>query len=380
MVFSCDRKTLLAAVKRTAKAAASSSKVEILTGILLSADAENYELFLAATDLNLSITCTVAAPVVRSGRAVVSAKLFAEMLSLLGGQTVEVQLLPQNQLGVSSGSTRYRIACLPADDFPVPQFSEPAGEVEISRIKSLAKQTVFAAAKTGSSVMQCIRLELTSDSLRAVGCDGNILSSVRRQSAGSGSAGLLIPASALSLLAGLTGDEETLLLSSDGKQAVFRSPEQGMTFAIRLGVGSYLDVDSVLSCVSKQYEAIVDATMFRDALDHVNALTEPGSSLVNLVFSLGLLSLSCESAAGSAKNEIPAQVTAIMPPEGFCYQSKKLLQGIQTMTGPIQLTVSDTGLLLVSGGEQSFFQAPSKKQAAKAAKKSRTKKKTAKAA
>ena len=326
MVFSCDRKTLLAAVKRTAKAAASSSKVEILTGILLSADAENYELFLAATDLNLSITCTVAAPVSRSGRAVVNAKLFVEMLSLLGGQTVEVQLLPQNQLEVS------------------------------------------------------IRLELTSDSLRAVGCDGNILSSVRRQNDGSGSAGLLIPASALSLLAGLTGDEETLLLSSDGKQAVFRSPEQGMTFAIRLGVGSYLDVDSVLSCVSKQYEAIVDATMFRDALDHVNALAEPGSSLVNLVFSLGLLSLSCESAAGSAKNEIPAQVTAIMPPEGFCYQGKKLLQGIQTMTGPIQLTVSDTGLLLVSGGEQSFFQAPSKKHAAKAAKKSRTKKKTAKAA
>lgn len=378
MVFSCDRKTMLTAVKRTAKAAASSSKLEILSGILLSADAENYELFLAATDLNLSIACTVAAPVVRSGRAVVSAKLFSEMLSLLGGQTVEVQLLPQNQLEVSSGSTRYQIACLPADDFPVPQFPQPAGEVEISGIRSLAKQTAFAAARSGSSVMQCVKLELTPDSLRAVGCDGSVLSSVRRENAGGSPAGLLIPASALSLLAGLAGDEETLLLSSDGKQAVFRSPEQAMTFAVRLGTGSYLDVDSVLSCVNRQYEAVVDAALFREALDGVNALAENSSTLVNLVFSLGLLSLSCESAAGSAKNEVPAQVTAVTPPEGFYYQGKKLFQGVRAMTGPIRLTVSDAGLLLVSGGEQSFFQTPSRKQAAKTAKKA--KKKTAKAA
>lgn len=380
MVFSCDRKTLLTAVKRTAKAAASSSTVEILTGILLSADAENYELFLAATDLNLSVTCTVAAPVIRSGKAVVSAKLFLEMLSLLGGQTVEVQLLPQNQLEVSSGSTRYQVACLPANDFPIPQLPELAGEVEIGKIKSLAKQTVFAAARSGASVMRCVKLELAPDSLRAVGCDGNILSSVRRENAGGGSAGLLIPASALSLLAGLAGDEEKLLLSSDGKQAVFRSPEQAMTFAVRLGAGSYLDVDSVLSCVSGQYEAVVDAVLFRKALDGVNALAESGSALVNLVFSLGLISLSCESEVGNAKNEVPAQVTAVMPPEGFYYQGRKLLQGIQPMTGPIRLTVSDAGLLLVSGGEQSFFQTPSKKGAAKPAKKPRTKKSAAKAA
>lgn len=380
MEFSCDRKTLLAAARRTAKAAASSSKVEALTGILLSADADAFELSLSATNLIHTIACTVAAPVLRSGRTVVGAKLFMEMLSLLEGQTVEVSLLPQNQLEVSSGTARYQVACLPAEDFPAPEFPEPAREMEIGGIRDLAKQTVFAAAKSGASVMQCVKLELAPDHLRAVGCDGSILSAVQRENPGSCSAQLLIPASDLSLLAGLAGDEEKLLLSGDGKQAVFRCPEQNMVFATRLGAGSYLDVDSVLSCVTRHYEAMVDAAAFRQALDSILTLTETGSPLVDLVFSLGLISLSCESQAGTAKNEVPAQVTAIMPPEGFCYQGRKLFQGVKTMTGPIRLTVSDTGLLLVTGGEQSFFQSPSKKMAAKAAKKARTKRKTAKAA
>lgn len=371
----------MSAAKRTAKAAASpSSKVETLTGILLSADAENFELSLTATDLSHTIACTVAAPVLRSGRAVVGAKLFVEMLSLLESQTVEVWLLPQNQLVISGGSAWYQVACLSAEDFPVLRFPELAGEMEIGGIRDLAKQTVFAAAKSGASVMQCVKLELAPDHLRAVGCDGSILSAVQRENPGSCSAQLLIPASDLSLLAGLAGDEEKLFLSGDGKQAVFRCPEQGMVFATRLGAGSYLDVDSVLSCVTRHYEAIVDAAAFRQALDSILTLTETGSPLIDLIFSLGLISLSCESTAGTAKNEIPAQVTAIMPPEGFCYQGKKLFQGVKTMTGPIRLTVSDTGLLLVTSGEQSFFQSPSKKMAAKAAKKTRTKKKTAKAA
>ena len=58
MEFSCDRKSLLAAARRTAKAAASTTTVDALAGILLTADAENYELTLSATDLNIAITCT----------------------------------------------------------------------------------------------------------------------------------------------------------------------------------------------------------------------------------------------------------------------------------------------------------------------------------
>ena len=221
MEFSCDRKSLLAAARRTAKAAASTTTVDALAGILLTADAENYELTLSATDLNIAITCTVTAPVVAGGSVVVGAKLFVEMLSLLKGQTVEIKLHPQHQLAVTSDTAGYLVACLPAEEFPSLNLPEQTETIELSGVKGLAKQTVFAAAKSGNLPMQCVKLELSGDSLRAIGCDGAVLSASRRELTGGKPVSLLIPAPSFSALAGSVGEEEKLLFSTDGKQAVF---------------------------------------------------------------------------------------------------------------------------------------------------------------
>ena len=349
MEFSCDRKSLLAAARRTAKAAASTTTVDALAGILLTADAENYELTLSATDLNIAITCTVTAPVVAGGSVVVGAKLFVEMLSLLKGQTVEIKLHPQHQLAVTSDTAGYLVACLPAEEFPSLNLPEQTETIELSGVKGLAKQTVFAAAKSGNLPMQCVKLKPAKKGQADDRCES-------------------------------VGEEEKLLFSTDGKQAVFYSPEQDMTFATRLGSGTYLDADTVLSGVAKQYEALVDASEFRSALDRTITLSGTGSAYINLVFSLGMISLTCETEHGTAKDSLPAQVITVMPPEGFCYQGRKLLQGIQTMNGPIRIIVSAEGLLLISGGEQSFFQSPGKKPVAKTAKKKMTKKSATKAA
>ena len=216
MEFSCDRKSLLAAARRTAKAAASTTTVDALAGILLTADAENYELTLSATDLNIAITCTVTAPVVAGGSVVVGAKLFVEMLSLLKGQTVEIKLHPQHQLAVTSDTAGYLVACLPAEEFPSLNLPEQTETIELSGVKGLAKQTVFAAAKSGNLPMQCVKLELSGDSLRAIGCDGAVLSASRRELTGGKPVSLLIPAPSFSALAGSVGEEDKLLFSTDG--------------------------------------------------------------------------------------------------------------------------------------------------------------------
>ena len=371
MQFSCNRKELLAAAKRTAKAASISTKVSVLTGMLIQADADNYERTLTATNMEIAISCTVPAPVASGGSIVINAMLFVEMLSLLDGQTVEVTAHPNEHISISSGATQYLVAGLPAESFPPLQIPEQAEAVPICRLKGVAKQTVFAAAKSGNLAMQCIKLETRQSSFRAIGCDGSILSSSRREISDGKDMQLLIPSSSLSVLAGLVEDEEELLLSADEKQAVVRSPEHNMVFTARLGNGSYLDADGVLAGIVKQYEAVVDAAEFRRALDGVCTL--PGSVLVNLTFSLGEISMSSETEVGTAKDAAAAQVFAVTPEEGFHYQGRKLLQGIQTMQGPIRLSLSDTGILLVTSAEQSFMQTPSRKLVVK------SKKKTAKA-
>ena len=378
MQFSCNRKELLDAAKRTAKAASASTKVNVLTGMLIQADAENYELTLTATNMEIAISCTVSAPVSDGGSVVISAELFVEMLSLLDGQIVEVTAYPNAHITVSGGSAQYLVAGLPAESFPPLQIPGQAGAVCVRGLKGVAKQTVFAAAKSGSPAMQCVKLEIRQSSLRAVGCDGSILSSSRREISDGKTMQMLIPSSSFAVLAGLVNDEEELLLSADEKQAVFRSPEHSMVFAARLGNGSYLDADGVLAGIVKQYEAVVDAAAFRRALDGVCTLSDSGSVLVNLSFSPGEISMSSETEMGTAKDGTAAQVFAATPAEGFHYQGRKLLQGVQTMQGPIRLALSGDGILLAASAEQSFMQTPTRKLAIKPKKKAVKAEKTTK--
>ena len=376
MQFSCDRRELLAAAKRTAKAAPSSSTITALTGVLLCADADSYELTLTATNLDICIRCTVAAPVTEGGCVVINAALLVNMLTLLEGQTVEMKTQSQSLLSVTGGSTCYLIPILPAGQFPAVSVPELNDDVTISKLRGLVKQTLFATAKSGNPAMQCIKLEVRQNSIRAIGCDGNILASARREIEGGNTMLLLLPSSSLTILAGLVGDEDILTLSASDKQAVFRSADQNMVFTTRLGTGSYLDADSILSGFVGRYEAIVDGAEFRRALEGSATLSHGGTSYVRMVFSLGEISLSCETELGSSRDAIPAQVLTAMPAEGFYYQGKRLLQGVQSMSGPIRLSVSDSGILQIATKEQTILQPANRKPVAKPDKKSRIPKKT----
>ena len=82
MQFSCNRKELLAAAKRTAKAASISTKVSVLTGMLIQADADNYELTLTATNMEIAISCTVPDVYKRQGQFRMVFDIFKHRLSL----------------------------------------------------------------------------------------------------------------------------------------------------------------------------------------------------------------------------------------------------------------------------------------------------------
>ena len=390
MQFSCDRKELLTAARRATKAAAPrTTPVPALSGILLQADASNFELTLTATNLEIAISSSVAAPVSESGGVVVDAGLLADMLSLLEGQTIEVQSQPGNQILLSGGNASYLVAGLSEKAFPILQIPDGSPAVQVSRLNGLARQTVFAAAKSDSTPLRCVKLEIRPDHLRAIGCDGNLLSFAKREVSGSQPMELLIPSSSFSVLTGLAGEDDQLLLTADDKQAVFRCPQKNWIFSTQLGMGSYLDVDAVLTGIDKRYEAITDAASLKQVLGEMTVLSNTDSAippLICLTFSSGEISVSAENEYGSARDAIAAQVSTPTPPGGFYYLGKKLLLGLRAMGGEIRLSLSGSGILLATCGEQTFLLTPncnpslSASKRAKVPKKSKGQTKKAKAA
>lgn len=357
MKLTFNRLEFLQAARKLCKLAPITNSVQALTGILLEADAENFEVTMSATNLEAGMSCTLSAAVLEGGGAVVNAVLFVDMLRLLGESTVTMEVLPNQQMNVTSGNASYSMMTLNAADYPKIKLPEPEHTAVMTDLHTLVKSTAFVVLKNGQNLpLKCVRLEMGGDTVRAIGTDGNRLMTCKKSMDSKNEPlTLLIPSDCFSLLASMVEDSDKLTLETSAKYAVFHNEQ--MTFTTRLGFGSYIDVDSVLSGIKGCYEALVDANALNAALDMLSAVSS-NSDPVQVVFSLGCLTFFCDSKGSTAHSQAVAQVPIPTPPEGFWYPLKSFYQGISTMHGTLKLTASINGFLMISNEEQTFLVSP----------------------
>lgn len=354
MKLTFNRLEFLQAARKLCKVAPETSPVSTLTGILLEADAQNFEVNMTSTNLEVSMSCSLSAAVIEGGSTVINAVLFTDMLRLLGEATVTMEVLPNLQMQVNSGSASYTIMTLNAADYPKIKLPEPVHTAVITNLHTLVKSTAFVVPKATQNLsLKCVKLEISGNNVRTAGTDGMRLMTCKKQLEDKNAPlTLLIPCDCFSLLAGMVEDSDKLTLESSTKYAVFTGEQ--MIFTTRLGVGSYIDVDSVLGCITGCYEALADAKELYTALD-VLAAVASASDQVRLIFTPGGLSLFCNGEDITSRSQAMAQVITPTPPEGFCYPLKHFHQGVAMMNGTLKLSVSENGLLLVSNDEQTFM-------------------------
>jgi DNA polymerase-3 subunit beta len=121
-----ERGALFKAIGHAASVVEKKSTIPILANVLLEAEGE--ELRLTATDLELQIQLPVPAQVREPGAVTVQAALLQSILrEVPDGAQVDLELDSENgRLNLVSGRARYKLARLPATDFPVMQPSEDA--------------------------------------------------------------------------------------------------------------------------------------------------------------------------------------------------------------------------------------------------------------
>src|SRR5437868_3443136 len=85
----------------------------ILSNVLLRA--ENNRLELTATDLDVTITCTVEATVKKAGSTTIPVKKFFGIVRELGTPEIEIEVDDRNACSIRSGSSFYKLNGLSAD-------------------------------------------------------------------------------------------------------------------------------------------------------------------------------------------------------------------------------------------------------------------------
>ncbi len=126
----------------------------VLTHVLLATD--NGRLKIAATNLELGITCWIGAKVEREGAITLPARALSELVALLPQEKVDLELNVRTQsLSVRSGKTSDLIKGIDAQEFPIiPTFNENAAAyIAPDALRRLIGHVVFCAASDESSPM-----------------------------------------------------------------------------------------------------------------------------------------------------------------------------------------------------------------------------------
>src|SRR5437868_4166086 len=117
MKITCTREELTQKLGIVARGVSARTAVQILGGILLSA--EGGQLTLAATDMELSLRASLEAQVEAEGSVVVPGRLLVELVRLLPDSEVTLeQRADEGVVRVASGSFESRLNTYTAEDFP----------------------------------------------------------------------------------------------------------------------------------------------------------------------------------------------------------------------------------------------------------------------
>ncbi|MBK8617042.1 MAG: DNA polymerase III subunit beta [Anaerolineales bacterium] len=205
------------------------STLPVLSNILIASD--EGRLRLSATNLELGITCWIAARIDEEGSTTVPARTFADLVNTLPGDQVQLMLDVKTQsLHVKGGTSNNDIKCIDAQEFPPLPVPEMDGAVQlnVADFKEMIQQVAFAASTDEARpVLMGVLLHVEKDKVTMVAADGFRLS-VRKAQLSQAVAhpiNVIIPARALNELARVATDSEEpiyMVVPKNRGQVLFR--------------------------------------------------------------------------------------------------------------------------------------------------------------
>ena len=127
MKISIDRGILLKALNHVQSVVERRNTIPILSNVKIDANEKNISLI--ATDLDLEIIESVNANVSTSGSTTVSAHTLYDIVRKIPeGSMIEMELNSNDQMEIKSGQSNFDLPCLPDEDFP----EMSSGEMPVS--------------------------------------------------------------------------------------------------------------------------------------------------------------------------------------------------------------------------------------------------------
>ena len=291
MKLSCLQENLNWGLSVVGRAVATRTTLPITNNVLLTVDQSRLKL--AATNLEMAISCWIGAKVEEEGAITVPARLLAEFISSLPSDRVDISLSPRTKtLGLKCARFEARISGVDAKDFPpIPRIEDGiTTRVEVDALRQGISQVVFAAASEDSRpVLTGIDAEFDGDLLTLAAADGFRLAVYKLPliSPVSQKTEVIIPARTLAELNRLMADQEEAIeitVNPNKSQALFRL--KNIELVSQLVQGTFPQYAQLIP-QSYTTRVVVDVAQFLRAAKTASIFASDGGGIVRLVMTPG---------------------------------------------------------------------------------------------
>ncbi len=286
MKISVLQENLARGLNIVSRAVSTRSTLPVLANVLVATD--EGRLRLSATNLEMGITCWIGAKIEEEGSTTVPARTFAELVSTLTGQNVEMSLTVRTQtLNVRSGTSNTDLKCIDSQEFPpMPSPDMQDGiEINVADFKDMIHQVAFAASSDEARpILTGVLLTVQDNRITLAAADGFRLSvrsdEITKPVGRPVSA--VIPARALSELARIAEDGKEAIhmsLPSARGQVIFRMKD--IELVSQLIEGTFPDYEQIIPR-SHKTRSVLSTSAFLKACKQAEIFAREGTHIARL--------------------------------------------------------------------------------------------------
>jgi DNA polymerase-3 subunit beta len=256
------RKEDMMAQMKIVNMAVGSSPIPVLSNLLISTTNDplagllgtgtDGKIYLAATDLETGIRVSVDGQVADGGSITIPAKKFAAMVKEMTDSEIHLITTPDSKINIDCGSARFRIAGLPADEFP-PLIDEKDNDKKLSFVSMDANalllmihQTSYAASREETRYfLNGVHISLKEKQVKMAATDGKRLAVVTAnlETTTEDKQGI-IPTKAVERLKEMLSSAAIVRICLDNNRIIFDMGD--ITLVSRLIEGEYPDYEKVI--------------------------------------------------------------------------------------------------------------------------------------
>ena len=289
MKLSCLQENLNKGLGIIGRAVASRTTLPITQNVLITTDQS--QLKLAATNLEIAISCWIGAKIENEGSITIPARVLTEFVGSLPSDIISLNL-KHHTLELKCGRYEARINGLDAADFPpIPQVGDDfSTKVKAEDLKLAISQVAFAAATEESRpVLTGVQTEFEGSKLTMAAADGfrlavhraNLVEPVKEKVA------MIIPAKAYHELNRLMGNEDQeieITLNAQKSQVLFKL--KGIEMVSQLIQGNFPNYSQL---IPQTYgtKARIDVAEFLRAIKMAAIFARDGSGIARVIVTPG---------------------------------------------------------------------------------------------